>query len=486
MNKYLSASLNNVVSLDFETSWAAKSLQDALHLRRFDARFQQKQMQEKEEKLLRLYENQQQRAFERVGRGSAGSNVSVGSTGGGKVRQMFDERRQKAGVDKSYPLEPLRTSRTNGTKGGSLDRQRNTTTKTTVKSTVQKSVTHIKNGKPPVTKREVVQRIYNNNNGDERYQEHRFEDDNYRSPSYDLIEMMNRNNIDDDLDNEILPQIGFDDDEPYMRGKLANVGGKLPSQTVTKPEPRAPSKPNGVATVTRDSKPPARNVARTATPRAVTSSSSSASSVHSSPVKSTTTRTANSTMKATPSSSKTKVPTTARPSAKQAAKSTPTTTPRDDLAECKVCHRKFAEDRLAIHESICLKSSQSKRKKYDATKHRLQGTELEQYGRKATKPKPMKPASKKDWRRTHEEFIAAIRSAKMTQQHLAKGGKLSDLPPPPPSSNPDYVQCPHCGRKFNEAAAERHIPKCATFQFNKPKPNGGSNTNTRGRAVPRR
>lgn len=81
------------------------------------------------------------------------------------------------------------------------------------------------------------------------------------------------------------------------------------------------------------------------------------------------------------------------------------------------------------------------------------------------------PATKKsDWRRKHEEFIQAIRSAKQMQQHLAKGGKLSDLPPPPPSENPDYVQCPHCQRRFNESAAQRHIPKCSNFQFNKPKP----------------
>lgn len=42
----------------------------------------------------------------------------------------------------------------------------------------------------------------------------------------------------------------------------------------------------------------------------------------------------------------------------------------------------------------------------------------------------------------------------------SKGGTLADLPPPPKSENPDYVQCPHCNRKFNETAAERHIPKC--------------------------
>ncbi|KAJ4432876.1 hypothetical protein ANN_21515 [Periplaneta americana] len=94
------------------------------------ARFQQKQMQEKEQKLLRLYESQTQRAFQRVGRGSAGSSSSsVSSTssslGAGKVRQLFQERRHQTrsytngnktgaaaptGWDRSYPLEPLENS----------------------------------------------------------------------------------------------------------------------------------------------------------------------------------------------------------------------------------------------------------------------------------------------------------------------------------------------------------------------------------------
>lgn len=97
---------------------------------------------------------------------------------------------------------------------------------------------------------------------------------------------------------------------------------------------------------------------------------------------------------------------------------------------------------------------------------------------KTSKKKAPEPSSKKNnWRRTHEDFIRAIRSAKNVQQHIAKGGKLSDLPPPPPSENPDFVQCPHCNRRFNEGAAERHIPKCANYQFNKPKANTKSNSN---------
>ena len=35
------------------------------------------------------------------------------------------------------------------------------------------------------------------------------------------------------------------------------------------------------------------------------------------------------------------------------------------------------------------------------------------------------------------------------------------VPPPKPSApNPDYVQCPVCKRRFQEHAAERHIPFC--------------------------
>lgn len=87
------------------------------------------------------------------------------------------------------------------------------------------------------------------------------------------------------------------------------------------------------------------------------------------------------------------------------------------------------------------------------------------------------PAKKNNWRQKHEDFIRAIRSAKQMQQHIANGGKLSDLPPPPVSENPDYVRCPTCSRSFNESAAARHIPKCASYQFNKPKTNPKTTTN---------
>ena len=49
----------------------------------------------------------------------------------------------------------------------------------------------------------------------------------------------------------------------------------------------------------------------------------------------------------------------------------------------------------------------------------------------------------------------------------AKGGSLSNLPPPPKSNYDHYIQCKYCGRKYAPDVAERHIPKCANI-INKP------------------
>nr|XP_033339671.1 serine/arginine repetitive matrix protein 2-like isoform X4 [Megalopta genalis] len=143
----------------------------------------------------------------------------------------------------------------------------------------------------------------------------------------------------------------------------------------------------------------------------------------------------------------------------------------DLLVPCKICGRSFAQERVGLHEQICTKTGQKKRKLFDSVMFRVKGTELEKFVKKgcAKKQQPEKPPeTKSNWRRKHEDFINAIRSAKQVQAHLAAGGKLSDLPPPPPSDTSDYIQCPHCGRKFNKSAADRHIPKCEHMLHNKP------------------
>uniref|UniRef100_L7M8H5 C2HC/C3H-type domain-containing protein n=1 Tax=Rhipicephalus pulchellus TaxID=72859 RepID=L7M8H5_RHIPC len=126
---------------------------------------------------------------------------------------------------------------------------------------------------------------------------------------------------------------------------------------------------------------------------------------------------------------------------------------------CDICGRGFNKDRIEKHRTICQKAATKKVKVFDATKMRTKGTEAEAFVKKGLHKKEV-PVKKPNWRAKHEEFLNAVRQARLVQEHLAAGGKLSDLPPPPPSENPDYVQCPKCLRKFNETAAERHIPRC--------------------------
>ncbi|KAF8786815.1 Zinc finger C2HC domain-containing protein 1C [Argiope bruennichi] len=179
---------------------------------------------------------------------------------------------------------------------------------------------------------------------------------------------------------------------------------------------------------------------------------------------------ASTTMTRKPAASPSKANTRAAPSANTSKDSAPRKPPGPGQEQCTVCGRNFNQDRIEKHRSICKKVSTKKVKVFDATKMRVKGTEAEQFVKKGLPKSDPKPAKKSDWRKKHNDFIEAIRQAKMVQQHLAKGGKVSDLPPPPPSDTSDYVPCPHCGRKFNEAAAERHIPKCKNISCNKKNP----------------
>ncbi|XP_011689876.1 PREDICTED: uncharacterized protein LOC105451238 isoform X2 [Wasmannia auropunctata] len=145
------------------------------------------------------------------------------------------------------------------------------------------------------------------------------------------------------------------------------------------------------------------------------------------------------------------------------------------LTKCKTCGRSFAQNRIDLHEQICMKTTTKKRKQFDPVMCRVKGTELEPFVRKSftnnkRETKTKKPEIKPDWRRKHEEFINAIRYARDTQARLAAGENLNDLPPPPPSDTSDYVPCEHCGRKFSRSAAERHIPICKRMHDKKQTP----------------
>ncbi|NWW24856.1 ZC21C protein, partial [Falcunculus frontatus] len=145
---------------------------------------------------------------------------------------------------------------------------------------------------------------------------------------------------------------------------------------------------------------------------------------------------------------------------------------QEGFGQCNFCKRKFLCTRLEKHMSICGKNQDSKRKVFDSSKARARGTELEQYQQRKSSRSPQSktPPRKNNWKQKHEALIHIVSQARQVQQILTKGGKVSDLPPLPPIENPDYIACTYCGRKFAPRAAERHIPKCKNIKNRPPPP----------------
>jgi hypothetical protein len=78
-------------------------------------------------------------------------------------------------------------------------------------------------------------------------------------------------------------------------------------------------------------------------------------------------------------------------------------------------------------------------------------------------PSGSKPTKKSKWRQQSESFRAVIRVARGASPTAggtpgANGQEDASVP------DFDTVQCPHCSRRFNTHAAERHIPICQSIQ----------------------
>ncbi|XP_052865011.1 uncharacterized transmembrane protein DDB_G0289901 isoform X2 [Anopheles cruzii] len=469
------------------------------------------------------------------------------SLGAGKVRQMFDDRRhgRVAGIDKSYPLQPIQTKTgtatgattaaagiTNGnhsTGGGGGGSNNNNAPSgdgardgSLGRSVVTKGATGLNNKPrvPPISatsRNRLVQQQTNRAHSLRQDVVSGMQQQSTRSTSNAGETTTDHGGFDDNdnfLELEKHPDIAFDLDGDSVHAAANHVNNNVVGDySHSSSAARMATNVNSLKL-----KPvPGRSAASTtATPARNSSLKKQASSITSS-ITSTATlpRSVNGSAKLgtqrAPPGSKSNGPSRGVSQASPASSagslrrisSTPApmhaTTPShhnddlvpDGLTRCEICSRNFADDRIEKHRQICQKTKAKKRKVFDVTKHRVQGTDAESYvlvkgGKKGATGPPRKQSSQLNgtggtqagtdagkqsgWRKKHEEFIATIRAAKELKAHLAKGGKLSDLPPPPPSENPDYVQCPHCSRRFNQTAADRHIPKCATMLHNKPKP----------------
>ncbi|XP_065354293.1 uncharacterized protein LOC135948780 [Calliphora vicina] len=438
-------------------------------------KFQKKQMLEREQKKLALTTGDIPQA-------------SKSTMSNGKVRQMFDDRRRGVGIDRSHPLRPIVTTTTS-------------TTVTTKTSSQQSPTNRRLVGGANVTRRPVIANstLMKNTTSTTRSSV------NINNTVHNGNRNVFNNNLDelDSLDNETFPKefsslslnnthvmgsqvTGDRDFDNNINEECGVLGGTIVITKRTSPKTQT----NGIKlnpVITKKSPIPMTNTSRTpsSSSRVSTLSKTTITNTIKSPLqKATTPLSTTKIIKAAGNKSSNTKPATFVLSVKPPPR---IITPPPGMASCQYCQRQFNEDRLAKHEEVCGKMASKKRKIFDASKHRVKGTEAEIYVRKgkvsnSSVPKTVTTVIKKtqeatntgekksNWRKKHEEFIAAIREAKKVQAYLAKGGKLSDLPPPPPSENPDYIQCPHCSRRFNQAAAERHIPKCANMQHNKPKP----------------
>ncbi|XP_026725769.1 serine/arginine repetitive matrix protein 1 isoform X1 [Trichoplusia ni] len=440
-------------------------------LLQMQARFQQKQMQEREMKIASLYEAQQARALDRVRHSP--SNVGHASppqpqpAPPGKVRQMFEERRTK-GIDKSYPLQPIHnTERAAARKPLPNGYSKVTTSKLSVERKTSKMHTSISSHSVKKQQQHKTENIVNgsgdlnhNHEPDLNSVKHALPQSNGEliTPS-DQLDAVENNYL---IENETFPEALAP--TPTPRSPDPPVEVKKPPPRRSTPQRNSPVKPKPHTTPAAP--PPRKAISENAVPESNKARGAMQRSVN----------------PAVPrrhpqvSSNSAGSGSSAGP-AKRSSSTASAAAGGGAGAACAVCGRRFAADRIDKHQDICRKAHAKKRKPFDALKHRLAGTEAEPFISKLRK-NPTTPGSSTkvnknlngNWRQKHEEFIQAIRAAKQVQAHINAGGKLSDLPPPPPSENPDYVQCPHCGRRFNQQAAERHIPKCADYQFNKPKP----------------
>ncbi|XP_038206475.1 zinc finger C2HC domain-containing protein 1C [Zerene cesonia] len=448
-------------------------------LLQMQARFQQKQLQEKELKIASLYEAQQARALDRVRHSPSNGNVTTPSPPmphqPGKVRQMFEERRTKAGIDKSYPLQPIQnTERAQPRKAlpNGYTKVSNTTTKATLE---KKTSIRAQNTVSSHSVRKQITQVHKvnsivNGSGDLNHNHEldlnavkTLSKSNGREiSSVDELDRVDNNYM---LENETFPEalapVTPRSPEPEELKRLVKRNPPpqpIPTTKATKPvaKPAVPKKVSNENVVAENTSKPRGVMQRVNPVPRRTPVSPQASS-----------------------GPKVRTGSGARAGAAGAAGARGSGGAGGAAGAagdaCAVCGRRFAPDRLAKHQEICRKTHAKRRKPFDVIKHRLAGTEAEPFIGKlrkgaSTSSSKVSKSLNNNWRQKHEEFIQAIRAAKQVQAHLNAGGKLSDLPPPPPSENPDYVQCPHCNRRFNQAAAERHIPKCASFQFNKPKP----------------
>jgi len=142
--------------------------------------------------------------------------------------------------------------------------------------------------------------------------------------------------------------------------------------------------------------------------------------------------------------------------------------PNIERVACAQCGRKFAPAALARHTKICAKVFCQKRKAFkaqtvdDEARKAARGTDQAAVEKELARKREL---AKKKWKAQSSMLRNAVRTSKQIEEALAAGKSLKDIPQMPSIPvEDDRVPCPHCGRKFAEETAKRHIPKCQNMK----------------------
>lgn len=127
---------------------------------------------------------------------------------------------------------------------------------------------------------------------------------------------------------------------------------------------------------------------------------------------------------------------------------------KQELKQCNFCLRKFNAESIKKHSVVCQKKTLKKTQVFDTKSKRLHHFKANENDKSILKESKFTSNSKvkaKRWKSQSKQLRQAVK--------CTGSDEVAEV---------DYVQCHHCGRTFNEKAAERHIPKCKDL-INKPK-----------------